>query len=80
MNKIKIVTELTEANQLATHLYIDGHQIKGVRSLTFHQGLDDIVPILTIDLNAVDVDLEAYLNKIHVNGMGDVEEIKFKRD
>lgn len=61
-----------------TEIYVDGHKLNGVRrySLTHSAGA---IPVLTIDLNALDVAIDTDAIMVH-DTFGEIEEIKFKKD
>jgi len=53
-NKIKIETDGTTG-----HLFIGEHEIHGVRSIDFHIDSEDKVPIVTVDLLAIDTTIDS---------------------
>lgn len=65
-----------EGGSIFTELYIDGHKIRGVRSVKFEQRAGNALPVLTIELNALNtsIDQEAL---IFMEGFGEVK-ISFK--
>lgn len=61
-----------------TELLIDGHKIHGVRRFELKQSLEDKIPTLTIDLNALNAATDTPLLRFRQEGMGEIESIKFK--
>lgn len=49
------------------HVIIDGHEIKGVRSADFHMNATEL-PIITLDLVAIDLTIDSMLVKIREKG------------
>lgn len=62
-------------NGTITEIYVDGHKLNGVRSLRFEHGVGSNIPILTIDLNALNLSIDSYAILKHA-GFGDID-IKF---
>ena len=52
-----------------TEILIDGHKLEGVRSFELKQGIGDCVPILSTDLQML---------QVNQKGIGEIEGIKFK--
>lgn len=52
--KVKIKTEGTK-----TVLYIDGHKINGVTKINFNHSVAGEVPMLQIDINGTNLELDA---------------------
>lgn len=61
-----------------TEIYIDGHKLSGVRRFELKQEAGDSIPILTIDLNALDLSTDVMVLKLNQYGMGEISEISFK--
>lgn len=61
-----------------TEILIDGHKLEGVRSFELKQGIGDCVPILSIDLNALNLSTDLQMLQVNQKGIGEIEEIKFK--
>lgn len=59
-----------------TEVLIDGKPIKGIRSLKF-QVYPNSVPILTLEVNALDVSIDSETTKISLEHLGEVEKIVF---
>ena len=70
-SKIEIKTK-GEPPSAFTEIWIDGHQIKGVRRFTLEQEVGNEIPLLTLDLNALDVSIDAFAIKQH-RGFGKIE-------
>lgn len=77
MSKIEI-RQVGKKPSIFTEILIDGHKIDGVRRFELKQNAGDSTPILAIDLNAFDLSTD--LAALHVNqeGIGEIEEIKFR--
>lgn len=61
-----------------TEIFIDGHKINGVRSFSLKQGVGNSIPVLTIDLNALNFSTDIQMLRLVQDGMGEIESIKFK--
>lgn len=61
-----------------TEILIDGHKLEGVRSFELKQGIGDCVPILSIDLNALNLSTDLQMLQVNQKGIGEIEGIKFK--
>jgi len=77
MSKIEI-RQVDGEKGIFTEILIGGRKIDGVRRFELKQNAGDSTPILTIDLNALDLSTD--LAALHVNqeGIGEIEEIKFR--
>lgn len=61
-----------------TEILIDGHKLEGVRSFELKQGVGNSVPILSIDLNALNLSTDLQMLQVNQKGIGEIEGIKFK--
>ena len=61
-----------------TEILVNGHKLDGVRSFELKQGVGDSVPILSIDLNALNLSTDLQLLQVNQKGIGEIENIKFK--
>ena len=61
-----------------TEILIDGHKLDGVRSFELKQGVGNSVPILSIDLNALNLSTDLQMLQVNQKGIGEIEGIKFK--
>ena len=61
-----------------TEILVDGHKLEGVRSFELKQGVGDSEPILSIDLNALNLSTDLKLLQVNQKGIGEIESIKFK--
>ncbi len=61
-----------------TEILVDGHKLEGVRSFELKQGVGDSIPILSIDLNALNLSTDLQTLQVNQNGIGEIESIKFK--
>lgn len=62
-----------------TEILVDGHKLEGVRSFELKQGVGNSVPILSIDLNALNLSTDLQTLQVNQKGIGEIESIKFKR-
>lgn len=67
--------EINSSDGTFTDVYIDGHQIHGIRSMRFEKKGHDI-PILTLDLNALNISVDSPMI-LQQEGYGEIE-IKMK--
>lgn len=77
MEYSKIEIRQVNGNPAFTEILVDGHKLPLVRSWKLEHGVGDAVPILTVDLNALNIstDLQTIM---YQQGIGEIEEIKFK--
>lgn len=61
-----------------TEILVDGHKLDGIRSFELKQGVGDSVPILSIDLNALNLSTDLQMLHVNQKGIGEIEGIKFK--
>lgn len=61
-----------------TEILVDGHKLEGVRSFELKQEVGNSIPILSIDLNALDLSTDLKLLQVNQKGIGEIESIKFK--
>lgn len=61
-----------------TEILVNGHKLDGVRSFELKQGVGDSVPILSIDLNALNLSTDLQLLQVNQKGIGEIENIKLK--
>lgn len=61
-----------------TEILVDGHKLDGIRSFELKQGIGDSVPILSIDLNALNLSTDLQMLQVNQKGIGEIEGIKFK--
>ena len=61
-----------------TEILVDGHKLEGVRSFELKQGVGDSIPILSIDLNALNLSTDLQTLQVNQNGIGEIESIKFR--
>lgn len=69
---------LEKNHQYSLRFFIDGHKIDGVRRFELKQQTGDSTPVLTIDLNALDLSTDLAALHVKQEGIGEIEEIKFK--
>lgn len=78
MPKIEIKT--VGENSPFTEIFVDGHKLTGVRRFELKQDVGNDMPILTVDLNALDLSTDVMITKFNQYGMGNIENIIFKKD
>lgn len=79
MKASKIEIRQVEREQgIFTEILVDGHKIEGVRSFELKQGVGDSTPILSIDLNALNLSTDLKMFQVNQKGIGEIEGIKFK--
>ena len=78
MAKIEIKSVVKDS--IFTEIYIDGHKLTGVRRFELKQEVGNNVPVLTVDLNAFDLSTDVMVVKMNQYGMGEIENIEFKKD
>lgn len=61
-----------------TEILVDGHKLEGVRSFELKQGVGNSIPILSIDLNALNLSTDLQMLHVNQKGIGEIEGIKFK--
>lgn len=61
-----------------TEILIDGQKLNGVRSFSLRQEVGNSIPVLTIDLNALNFSTDIQMLRLVQDGMGEIESIKFK--
>jgi hypothetical protein len=61
-----------------TEILVDGHKLEGVRSFELKQEVGNSIPILSVDLNALDLSTDLKLLQVNQKGIGEIESIKFK--
>ena len=73
--------EIRQANGekgIFTEIFVDGRKLDGVRSFELKQGVGNSVPILSIDLNALNLSTDLQMLQVNQKGIGEIESIKFK--
>lgn len=76
-SKIEI-RQVNSKEEIFTEILIDGHKLDGVRSFELKQGVGNSVPILSIDLNALNLSTDLQMLQVNQKGIGEIEGIKFK--
>lgn len=61
-----------------TEILIDGHKLHGVRRFELKQEVGNDIPILTVDLNALNLSTDLKVIQVNQQGVGQIENIKFK--
>ena len=78
MNKIEIKVDKKENGNFSTKIFIDGHKIENVRSFSLKQSIENPSPILTLDLNAMDLSIDSPIMDVKQVGMGGIKSIEFE--
>lgn len=79
MKASKIEIRQVEQEQgVFTEILVDGHKLEGVRSFELKHEVGNSIPILSIDLNALDLSTDLKLLQVNQKGIGEIESIKFK--
>lgn len=76
-SKIEI-RQVKQEQGVFTEILVDGHKLEGVRSFELKQGVGNSVPILSIDLNALNLSTDLQTLQVNQKGIGEIESIKFK--
>lgn len=76
-SKIEI-RQVDSEKGIFTEILVDGHKLEGVRSFELKQGVGDSTPILSIDLNALNLSTDLKMLQVNQKGIGEIEGIKFK--
>lgn len=78
-SKIEI-RQVKGENGIFTEIIVDGHKLNGVRRFELKQETGNNVPILTVDLNALDLSTDLGVVRLNQYGMGEIESIVFKEN
>ena len=65
-----------KTNGAFSEIYVDGHQLKGVRSFKLEHGVGNQLPLLTVDLNALNLSIDGEM-LLRQEGYGNIN-IEFK--
>lgn len=63
-----------------TEIFFDGHKLEGVRSYELKHECGNEIPVLTVDLNALDFSTDLEVVKFRQKRYKEIESIKFKGD
>lgn len=61
-------------------IFVDGHKLTGVRRFELKADVGNSLPILTVDLNAIDLAVDTQLLRLNHYGLGEIKDIIFKND
>lgn len=75
-SQIEIRSLNREDGSAFSAVYIDGHRIRGVRSYRLEAKVGDVIPTLTLDLNALDIAVDQQV-LLFAEGFGEMD-IRFK--
>ena len=75
MAHIEIKTK-NKTPSIFTEIYVDGHKLTGVRRFELTQDVCGM-PILTVDLNALDLSIDLEAVRINQYGMGEIKQLSF---
>ena len=76
-SKIEIKT-MGEAPSVFVQVLVDGRPIHGVRAISYKNDIEDRVPVIQLDLNALDVSVDSVMTRLNAKHGGEIAEIKFK--
>lgn len=76
-SKIEIKTT-GEAPSIFVEVLVDGHPIHGVRAISYKNDIENQIPVIQLDLNALDVSVDSVMAKLDIKHCGEIAEIKFK--
>lgn len=77
MSKIEI-RQVDGEKGVFTEILIDGHKLNGVRKFELKHCCGDLIPTLTIDLNAFELSTDMKYLKVNQECVGEIESIKFR--
>lgn len=60
-------------DSIFTDIFVDGHKLRGVRSFELKKDSANSVPILTLDLNALDLSVDCQMLLRHKGFLKDME-------
>ena len=72
------IRQVDGEKEIFTEILVDGHKLEGVRSFELKQEVGNSIPILSVDLNALDLSTDLKLLQVNQKGIGEIESIKFK--
>lgn len=72
------IRQCNDEEGIFTEILIDGHKLHGVRRFELRQAVGNEFPILTIDLNALNLSTDLQVMQFNQEGIGEIESIKFK--
>lgn len=61
------------------HIFVDGHEIKGIREYSLTQSIGEI-PCLHIDINALDLTVDQAQAALGIKGVSNVKALTFDND
>lgn len=76
--EIKSASGVADRPSAQTSLFINGHKVDGVRSMTYRCEVGAL-PTLTIDLNAIDISIDQSV-VLYQKNMGNIKAIVFDED
>ena len=76
-NSPKIEIKTVGKDSPFTAIYVDGQKLTGVSRFELKQEVGNNMPILTIDLNALNLSTDVQVLKINQYGMGEISAIAF---
>lgn len=75
-SQIEIRSLNREDGSVFSAVYIDRHRVRGVRSYRLERKVGDVMPTLTLDLNALDIAVDQQV-LLFADGFGEMD-IRFK--
>lgn len=74
--KLEIKSDLG-TDGIITEIWVDGNKIPGVRRFELKQEVGDAMPVLTLDINALNLSVNSGMVKMNHYGMGGIKNITF---
>lgn len=71
------IRQVDREEGIFTEIFVDGHKLNGVRRFQLKQDVGNSLPILTVDLNALNLSTDVKV-LLYQEGIGEIEQIKFK--
>ena len=57
-----------KSDGITTQVFMDGHELHGVRGLRFEHNSKDEIPVLNLEINGLDATLDLKVRKLSANG------------
>lgn len=71
------IKQCDEKEGAFTEIFVDGHKLNGVRRFELKQDSGNSLPVLTVDLNALNLSIDSKM-VMRQCGMGDITDISFE--
>ncbi len=76
---IEIKRGNSNGGRQVTQIFVDGHPIHGVRSFKLEQDTSLEIPVLTLEINALDISIDSPMTINHAR-LGNVKDIIFENE